>query len=79
MLRNSVETLDVSAIPVAAARGLRHTQRPRLADAVGLVLLWMERGRQRRSLAALDDRQLRDLGLTRADVQLECAKPMWRT
>jgi uncharacterized protein YjiS (DUF1127 family) len=39
----------------------------------------MERGRQRRSLAALDDRQLRDLGLTRADVQLECAKPMWRT
>jgi uncharacterized protein YjiS (DUF1127 family) len=79
MLWNTAEALDASAIPGAAARRLRHTLRTRLADVAGLVFLWMERGRQRRSLAALDDRQLRDLGLTRADVQLECAKPMWRS
>ncbi len=78
MLRNTADALGVYAIPAAAAaRGPRKTM-PLLADAIGVICLWMERGRQRRSLAALDDRQLRDLGLTRADVELECAKPIWR-
>jgi len=38
----------------------------------------LERARQRRSLADLDDRRLRDLGLSRADVEREAAKPFWR-
>lgn len=45
----------------------------------GLVtaLDWHERARQRRTLSELDDRMLRDLGLTRSDVYKECRKHFW--
>lgn len=42
------------------------------------LLAVMERARQRRHLAALSDWQLKDIGLDRADVARECAKPFWR-
>jgi uncharacterized protein YjiS (DUF1127 family) len=41
-------------------------------------MFWSERTRQRRQLAALDDRILKDIGLTRADVTSEFDKPFWR-
>jgi uncharacterized protein YjiS (DUF1127 family) len=37
------------------------------------------RARQRRSLVALSDHQLRDVGLTRSDVEQEVIKPFWRS
>jgi uncharacterized protein YjiS (DUF1127 family) len=46
--------------------------------AVDLVLIWHERARQRRHLESLNDRMLRDIGLTRADVLAEASKPFWR-
>jgi len=42
------------------------------------IRLWRERARQRRCLAALNDRMLRDVGLTRGDVMAETSKPFWR-
>jgi uncharacterized protein YjiS (DUF1127 family) len=42
------------------------------------VVVCVDRPRQRRTLADLDDRMLRDLGITRSDVLRECAKPFWR-
>lgn len=50
----------------------------RLAHLGSLLLLWQERSRQRRQLRDLDPRLWRDLGLTEADLQRECAKPFWR-
>lgn len=47
----------------------------------GLVLGWLameERRCQRRALRGLDERLLKDIGVTRADVEHECAKPYWR-
>jgi uncharacterized protein YjiS (DUF1127 family) len=47
----------------------------------GLVLGYLaleERRQQRRALLALDERLLKDIGLTRADVEQECGKPLWR-
>jgi uncharacterized protein YjiS (DUF1127 family) len=38
----------------------------------------MDRARQRRALQALDDRLLKDIGVTRADVELETAKWFWQ-
>ena len=35
------------------------------------------RRRERRALEALDDRQLADVGLTRAQVQREARNPFW--
>jgi uncharacterized protein YjiS (DUF1127 family) len=46
--------------------------------AVDLVLAWHERVRQRRHLRSLDNHMLRDIGLSRADVEGEAAKPFWR-
>jgi uncharacterized protein YjiS (DUF1127 family) len=45
--------------------------------AVSMLALWIERGRSRRVLAALDDHQLRDIGIRRADALLESEKPFW--
>jgi hypothetical protein len=41
--------------------------------------LWLARWGERRDLATLDDRMLRDIGLTPADVRMECAKPWWQS
>ena len=39
---------------------------------------WRERARGRHLLLQLDDRMLRDVGLTRLDVDRECAKHFWQ-
>jgi uncharacterized protein YjiS (DUF1127 family) len=62
--------------------GLAH----RLAHAAGAaivaladrLLAWQSRARERRMLAEMDDRQLRDLGIRRADAVEEASKPFWR-
>ncbi|MDH3579349.1 MAG: DUF1127 domain-containing protein [Hyphomicrobiales bacterium] len=38
----------------------------------------LERGRQRRALARLEDHHLRDIGITRAQAKQEARKPFWR-
>ena len=49
-----------------------------LAVVVEGVLAWFERTRQRRQLSELSDHMLKDIGLSRADVEAEAAKPFWR-
>jgi uncharacterized protein YjiS (DUF1127 family) len=39
---------------------------------------WRRLSRSRADLARLDDRMLRDIGLTRADAWREINKPFWR-
>jgi uncharacterized protein YjiS (DUF1127 family) len=39
---------------------------------------WRRRLRDRRALAAMSDRSLRDIGLTRYDAASEVNKPFWR-
>jgi uncharacterized protein YjiS (DUF1127 family) len=46
--------------------------------AVVLIAGWIERARQRTALAGLDDRELRDIGVTRVEAARESAKPFWR-
>jgi uncharacterized protein YjiS (DUF1127 family) len=46
--------------------------------AVDLLLIWQQRARDRRQLESLNDRMLRDIGLTWADVYAEASKPFWR-
>ena len=43
------------------------------------VLSWRERARQRRHLSELDDRMLRDIGVSRADVEHEMSLPFWHS
>jgi len=46
-------------------------------DVFATVLEWQERACQRRHLSQLDERMLQDIGVTRADVSRETAKPFW--
>jgi uncharacterized protein YjiS (DUF1127 family) len=49
-----------------------------LGDAWDHVREWRPRTRERGELAALDDRMLKDIGLTRADAEFLSNKPFWR-
>ena len=42
------------------------------------LLLWQERAAQRRRLGTLDDRMLKDIGVSRAEAEHEAATPFWR-
>lgn len=42
------------------------------------LLDWQDRARQRHRLGEMDDHLLRDIGLSRADLEHETAKPFWR-
>jgi len=48
------------------------------ADLRSLFAEWQRRARSRRELAALCDRALRDMRMTRYDVNKEVRKPFWR-
>jgi uncharacterized protein YjiS (DUF1127 family) len=72
------------AIHWHATRG-RHRQRHgvlALGDAWDHVAAglgeWRRRSRERAELGALDDRMLKDIGLTRADAEFLSNKPFWR-
>ncbi len=39
---------------------------------------WRERSEQRKHLAAMSDRMLKDVGITRADAVREASKPFWQ-
>lgn len=58
-----------------AGRSLRG---PALLERLGaLIALYLERYEQRRALAELDDRMLRDIGVDRAAQAHEARKPFW--
>ena len=61
-------TMIVPAAPPASAAVL-----------VEAVLAWLDRVRQRRDLSELSDHMLKDIGLSRSDVEAEVAKPFWRS
>jgi uncharacterized protein YjiS (DUF1127 family) len=48
------------------------------ASMMNTLLLWQERAAQRIHLASLNDHELRDIGLSRADVEREASLPFWR-
>jgi uncharacterized protein YjiS (DUF1127 family) len=58
----------IGTVPLDARRVVR------LLD---MVFRWHERARQRRELDALDERMLKDIGLTRVDVEREASKHFW--
>jgi uncharacterized protein YjiS (DUF1127 family) len=48
-----------------------------VATTIAAVLTWQERARERHRMASLSDAMLRDIGISRADLDRECRKPFW--
>jgi uncharacterized protein YjiS (DUF1127 family) len=71
---------DCPARAVRRPLGTR-TVASRLAGAftrgVDALFTWQDRANQRFHLRQFDDRALRDIGLSRADVEAEASKPFW--
>lgn len=62
----------------SATRGAHTSTLERVLSAPFAVLAtWGERIKQRSALADMDDRMLKDIGLTRADAVAEADKPFW--
>jgi uncharacterized protein YjiS (DUF1127 family) len=77
-LRSSPATLAGTGYRAAASAGHMGSARELLQSAGATLLTWLDRARQRRHLRTLSDHMLRDIGLSRADVEGEAGKPFWR-
>jgi uncharacterized protein YjiS (DUF1127 family) len=51
---------------------------PVLDRVIEAPIAWLERMRERRQLAGLSDDMLKDIGVSRADVEHVVEKPFWR-
>jgi uncharacterized protein YjiS (DUF1127 family) len=67
-----MKTLSQATLPM----GVRHESRWRLA--ARLIALWRRRAQERQELTAMDERDLRDIGISRLDARREADKPFWR-
>jgi uncharacterized protein YjiS (DUF1127 family) len=66
MLINSATTVTTASIP------------PQPKHLLAMAGIWLQRRRTRRDLADLDERLLRDIGLSPSDAIAESAMPFWR-
>ena len=68
---------------LAHRRGLRQSRTSYLQEGiVGLIDLiqgWVERHRTRGDLYRMPDYMLRDIGVSRVDVEQEWSKPFWKS
>ena len=55
-----------------------HAVDGKLGSLADTLLTWQARHRDRMHLMSLDDRLLRDIGISYADVDREASKPFWR-
>ena len=51
---------------------------PVLSQAIEAPIAWLDRVRDRRHLAAMSDAMLKDIGVSRADVEHEVEKHFWQ-
>ena len=78
MTRQSASCQTAPHSPLASRIGRAPSRSGFIAAIVDRVIDWQERARSRVLLGRLDDRMLRDMGVSRADVGFEVTKPFWR-
>lgn len=74
--RDCIDTLGNAQIPRRA--NIKHILTALPLTVVDTLLMWQERAFQRRALRGMDDRLLRDIGLSPLDAEREGRKPFWR-
>jgi uncharacterized protein YjiS (DUF1127 family) len=71
--------MTLFALPSAAALAHRaaHAVSTLVAGVPNTLYTWQQRCRMRRELAHLDERLLRDMGISRYDAVREARRPFW--
>lgn len=72
---------SVTQVPVSTApsrQGFLGALAGELTRALDTVLLWQERAAERHRMLGFSEHLLKDIGLSRADVQAEASKAFWR-
>lgn len=74
----SVETLNIIEC-CSAQHGTKSEARlgDTLKNVQSTLFAWVQRHRSRKALAELNEHMLRDVGLTKEQVQAEIIKPFW--
>jgi len=67
--------MQASGVRLPDIRRKAHSDATSILD---LAKCFYQRAVQRRRLAAMDDRMLQDIGISRVDALREAAKPFWR-
>jgi uncharacterized protein YjiS (DUF1127 family) len=70
---NSSVPFDWTEYRLAIASG----SRVRAREAMRMLRHWYDIARERRALATLDERALKDIGVSRADALEEASRPFW--
>jgi len=68
-------SLAARLVEILGAAG--HVARDLAVVALAATYDWQQRARERSLLGELDDRTLKDIGLSRADIEPEIRKPFW--
>lgn len=62
----------------AQSRAVSHVSAKPRRGIIKTLLFWMARAQSRKHLQKITDDQLEDCGLTRHEIEVECAKPFWQ-
>lgn len=77
--QEAIRRANASPSPfLASLRAATAVVADKVWSVAGAFQSWSERGRQRQALLRLDDHLLKDIGVSRADADLEGTKPFWK-
>jgi uncharacterized protein YjiS (DUF1127 family) len=74
----TVSTSTPTGVMPEAAHSVLAVIAMSVAGAADLFARWRRRAADREHLLTLDDGMLRDIGLSRSDIETEAGKPFWR-
>ncbi|WP_167730212.1 DUF1127 domain-containing protein [Terasakiella sp. SH-1] len=81
MRQNCIDTIDTTTAPLPSwgqwAKAGVHMVRADILQLMQIWRIWTKRAQQRRSLHTLSDETLKDVGLSRDQIQKEANKPFW--
>jgi len=82
MRQECIDTIETTTAPQLswgqwAKAGVRMVKKDVL-QLLNLLWTWHERSRQRFKMKQLSDETLKDIGLSRADIEAEAHKPFWK-